>query len=97
MLAFGQKNIEMYCGVEWPLVCLGGCTLLTPGSFNVPAVSSLALAAWQFGFSQAIQAFAVHFGTLFDPRCVAVAFPSGLLKDAWQWPSPLRGSGLLKE
>ena len=61
-------------------MALGGSTLLTPGSFNVPAVSSLTLAAWQFGFSQAIQAGAVQFGTFFDPRCVAVAFSA-----AWQW------------
>ena len=61
-------------------MALGGSTLLTPGSFNVQAVSGSTPAAWQCGLSQVIQVNAAQVGTLLDPRCVAVAFSA-----AWQW------------
>ena len=61
-------------------MALGGSTLLTPGSFNVQAVSGSTPAAWQCGLLQAIQGGAVRVGSLLVPRCVAVA-PA-----AWQWP-----------
>ena len=65
-------------------MALGGSTLLTPGSFNVQAVSGSTPAAWQCGLSQVIQVGTVQVGTLLDPRCVAVAFPA-----AWQWPTEI--------